>query len=80
MICEELTYHRYHSWRDFALLIYAAVAENAGFRQLHAWWRLRGMAGAVLRHRANWAEEPGRRGQSEPAFGMPAGERHARVP
>jgi cellulose synthase/poly-beta-1,6-N-acetylglucosamine synthase-like glycosyltransferase len=80
VICEELTYHRYHSWRDFALLIYAAVAENAGFRQLNAWWRLRGMAGAVQRHRANWAEEPGRRGQSEPAFGVPAGERPARVP
>ena len=80
VICEELSYNRYHSWRDFALLSYAAVAENAGFRQLYAWWRLRGMAGAVLRHRATWAEEPGRRGQSEPAFGMPAGERHAGVP
>jgi cellulose synthase/poly-beta-1,6-N-acetylglucosamine synthase-like glycosyltransferase len=80
VICEELTYHRYHSWRDLALLLYAAVAENAGFRQLHAWWRLRGIAGAVLHHRANWAEEPGRRGQSGPAFGMPAGKRHAGVP
>jgi cellulose synthase/poly-beta-1,6-N-acetylglucosamine synthase-like glycosyltransferase len=79
VITEELTYHRYHSWRDFALLVYAAVAENAGFRQLHAWWRLRGMAGAVLRHRVRWAQEPGMRGRGEPAFGMPARERHAGV-
>ena len=80
VIAEELTYHRYHSWRDFALLGYAAVAECAGFRQAHAWWRLRGMAGAVLRRGANWAGEPGARAQSGPAFGVPAGERQVRVP
>jgi cellulose synthase/poly-beta-1,6-N-acetylglucosamine synthase-like glycosyltransferase len=77
---EELTYHRYHSWRDFALLVYAAVAESAGFRQAHAWWRLRGMAGAVLRRGAGWAQEPGAQGDSGPAFGLRAGERHAGVP
>ena len=74
VIAEELAYHRYHSWRDFALLVYAAVAENAGFRQLHAWWRLRGMAGAVLRHGAApvaLPAEPGAEGESEPAFGAP---------
>ena len=80
VITEELTYHRYHSWRDFALLVYAAVAESAGFRQAHAWWRLRGMAGAVLRHGAGWAQEPGVQGDSGPAFGIRAGERHAGVP
>ncbi len=80
VIAEEITYHRYHSWRDFALLVYAAVAESAGFRQAHAWWRLRGMAGAGLRRGASWAGEPGARAESGPAFGVPAGERRVRVP
>ena len=82
VIAEELAYHRYHSWRDFALLVYAAVAENAGFRQLHAWWRLRGIAGAVLRHGVAPAAEhaaPGAEGESEPAFGAPARGRHVPV-
>ncbi len=61
VITEEVTYHRYRSWRDFALLLYGAVAENVGFRQLYAWWRLRGIINAVLRRKATWLEQPGRR-------------------
>jgi cellulose synthase/poly-beta-1,6-N-acetylglucosamine synthase-like glycosyltransferase len=76
---EELAYHRYRSWRDFALLVYAAVAESAGFRQLHAWWRLRGLARAVLRRGPAWAAAPGAEGHSEPAFGVPASKRHVQV-
>jgi cellulose synthase/poly-beta-1,6-N-acetylglucosamine synthase-like glycosyltransferase len=79
VIAEELTYHRYPSLRDFALLVYAAVAESAGFRQLHAWWRVRGLAGAVLRRGPAWAAEPGAEGQSGPAFGAPARGRHVQV-
>jgi cellulose synthase/poly-beta-1,6-N-acetylglucosamine synthase-like glycosyltransferase len=79
VIAEELTYHRYPSLRDFALLVYAAVAEGAGFRQLHAWWRLRGLAGAVLRRGPAWAAEPGAEGQSGPAFGVPARGGHVQV-
>jgi cellulose synthase/poly-beta-1,6-N-acetylglucosamine synthase-like glycosyltransferase len=58
VLVEELTYHRYLSWRDFTLLVYAAIAENVGYRQLYAWWRLRGIIDAVLRRKANWLEEP----------------------
>jgi cellulose synthase/poly-beta-1,6-N-acetylglucosamine synthase-like glycosyltransferase len=58
VITEEVTYHRYSSWRDFALLLYGAVAENVGFRQIYTWWRLRGMADAILRRKATWLEEP----------------------
>jgi cellulose synthase/poly-beta-1,6-N-acetylglucosamine synthase-like glycosyltransferase len=79
VIAEELTYHRYPSLRDFALLVYAAVAECAGFRQLHAWWRLRGLAGAVLRRGPGWAAEPGAEGQNESAFGVPARGGHVQV-
>ena len=80
VIIEELTYHRYGSWRDFGLLIYAAIAENAGFRQLYAWWRLRGIIDAVLRRKANWLEEPSQQGQEEPRLGVAAGERQVPVP
>jgi hypothetical protein len=80
VIIEELGYHRYRSWRDFALLVHGAVAENAGFRQAHAWWRLRGLAAAVLRHHTRPATEPGTQARGETAFGVPARSRHVRVP
>jgi cellulose synthase/poly-beta-1,6-N-acetylglucosamine synthase-like glycosyltransferase len=80
VIAEEFTHHRYRSWRDFALLVCAAVAESAGFRQAHAWWRLRGIAGAVLRRGARRAGEPSARPRGGPAFGVPAADRQVRVP
>lgn len=80
VITEELTYNRYRSWRDFGLLLYAAIAENAGFRQAHAWWRLRGIADAVRHRTANRLAEPGTQGQSEAALGVAPDERHVQVP
>jgi cellulose synthase/poly-beta-1,6-N-acetylglucosamine synthase-like glycosyltransferase len=77
---EELTYHRYESWRDFALLLYAAVAENVGYRQLYAWWRLRGIIDAMLRRKANWLEEPNDQGQEAARLGVAAGEHSVQVP
>ena len=59
VITEELTYHRYTSWRDFALLIYGACAENVGYRQLSAWGRFRGIVDALLRRKATWLERAG---------------------
>jgi cellulose synthase/poly-beta-1,6-N-acetylglucosamine synthase-like glycosyltransferase len=80
VITEELSYRRYRSWRDFALLVYATLAENVVFRQLHAWWRFRGIVDAVLRRKANWLEEPGAQGRGGPAFGLAASERQVEVP
>jgi cellulose synthase/poly-beta-1,6-N-acetylglucosamine synthase-like glycosyltransferase len=40
---EELGYRRYRRLRDLGVIVLAAVAENVGFRQLHAWWRLQGL-------------------------------------
>ena len=77
---EELGYHRYHSWRDLALLVQGTVAESGGFRQADAWWRLRGLAGAVLRRGARRAAEPGTQARGEAAFGAAARGRHVRVP
>lgn len=44
---DELFYHRYRSWRDLALIVVVAVIENLGYRQLCAWWRVRGALCAV---------------------------------
>jgi cellulose synthase/poly-beta-1,6-N-acetylglucosamine synthase-like glycosyltransferase len=70
VITEEITYHRYSGWRDFTLLLYGAVAENIGFRQIYTWWRLRGMADAILRRKATWLEEPS--ADSTPPASVPA--------
>jgi cellulose synthase/poly-beta-1,6-N-acetylglucosamine synthase-like glycosyltransferase len=52
---EEFSYYRYRAWRDFAVVALAGIAENVGYRQVHAWWRVRGIAGATRSHRAGWA-------------------------
>jgi cellulose synthase/poly-beta-1,6-N-acetylglucosamine synthase-like glycosyltransferase len=45
---DEYFYHPYRRWRDIGAMMLAGFAENIGFRQLTAWWRLRG-TGAALR-------------------------------
>jgi hypothetical protein len=40
---EEFAFHRYHRWGDLQRSFAAAIAEFFGYRQLHGWWRLRGM-------------------------------------
>jgi hypothetical protein len=58
VIIEEITYHRYRSWRDFALLLCGGITENIGYRQLYAWWRVRGLMDALTRRKATWLEKP----------------------
>jgi cellulose synthase/poly-beta-1,6-N-acetylglucosamine synthase-like glycosyltransferase len=48
---EELSFRRYPRWRDVTRLFALAVAENAGYRQLSTYWRLRGMISALRRTR-----------------------------
>lgn len=43
VLLEELTTRRYQRVGDVLMLILFALLENVGFRQLHAWWRLRGL-------------------------------------
>ena len=61
---EEFSYHRYRSWRDLTLTILAAVIENLGYRQLYAWWRLRGLPHLFRRrpfdHRSRLPRRDGR--------------------
>lgn len=40
---EELSFRRYPRMRDLFALLFVAVVENVGYRQLSIWWRLRGM-------------------------------------
>ncbi len=52
--------------RDLGLVALGAVAENVGFRQIHAWWRLRGIATAVTGRGTTWSHVAGE-GQHAPA-------------
>lgn len=56
IVFEELTFRRYERWRDLGAALCAAVVENFGYRQLHAWWRLRGLAQALAGRRAEWGD------------------------
>jgi hypothetical protein len=51
---EEFSYHRYRRWRDLAIAIAAAILENVGYRQLHAVWRLRGLADSLSGKEGAW--------------------------
>jgi cellulose synthase/poly-beta-1,6-N-acetylglucosamine synthase-like glycosyltransferase len=55
LMIEEFSYHRYRTWRDFGIVAFAGIAENVGYRQVHAWWRVRGIVAALRNRRAGWA-------------------------
>jgi cellulose synthase/poly-beta-1,6-N-acetylglucosamine synthase-like glycosyltransferase len=43
ILMEELTFRRYDRIRDVMVLILYAFIENLGYRQIHAWWRFKGL-------------------------------------
>ena len=51
---EEFSFHRYHRWRDLGVAVAAAILENLGYRQLHAFWRIRGLIDATKRRHIDW--------------------------
>jgi cellulose synthase/poly-beta-1,6-N-acetylglucosamine synthase-like glycosyltransferase len=57
LVIEEFSYYRYRTWRDIGLVTWGAIAENVGFRQAHAWWRVRGILAAMHGHSAGWAPD-----------------------
>lgn len=59
VVVEELTYKRYTRIRDFAKLALGAVLEPFGFRQLHLFWRCRGVVRWLTAHES-WGEMPRR--------------------
>ncbi|MGI5399456.1 glycosyltransferase family 2 protein [Streptomyces sp. CA-135486] len=69
---EEYAFHRFVRWRDTAGAIVGATAENIGYRQLTAWWRLRGSWDALRQAPQVWGSmarsgfaEPGQTRASE---------------
>lgn len=56
LLLEEMSFQRYRRWRDLGALLAAAVMENIGFRQMHAWWRLWGLVQAVRGTESAWGE------------------------
>lgn len=71
LLIEELTFHRYHRWRDLGAAVAASIVENIGFRQLNAWWRIQGMWQGITNSRQVWGEMTragfGDTGESAPA-------------
>ncbi|MCH8557037.1 MAG: glycosyltransferase [Balneolia bacterium] len=55
VLLEELTVRRYSKGRDVLKLALYALLENLGYRQLHVWWRLRGII-AYLKGDKEWGE------------------------
>jgi cellulose synthase/poly-beta-1,6-N-acetylglucosamine synthase-like glycosyltransferase len=55
---EEFTFHRYRSGRDLRALLLAGAVENLGYRQVHAWFRLRGLLAALGRRDPVWTAMP----------------------
>jgi cellulose synthase/poly-beta-1,6-N-acetylglucosamine synthase-like glycosyltransferase len=53
LILEDLSFHRYETFRDRALLFWWALLENLGYRQLTVYWRLRGLW-KFLRGKKDW--------------------------
>lgn len=53
LVLEDLSFHRYSTLRDRLLLVWWALLENLGYRQLTVWWRLRGLW-SYFRGRKQW--------------------------
>jgi cellulose synthase/poly-beta-1,6-N-acetylglucosamine synthase-like glycosyltransferase len=51
---DEYVHHRYSRWQDIAAALAAGLAENLGYRQLTAYWRLRGTWAALRHTRHDW--------------------------
>ncbi|MBN0048212.1 glycosyltransferase family 2 protein [Streptomyces actuosus] len=69
---EEYAFHRFTRWRDVWGALVGVVAENIGYRQLTAWWRLRGMWDALRRSPRVWGAMP-RAGFGAPGEGEEGG-------
>ena len=53
LILEDISFHRYETFRDRVLLFWWALLENLGYRQLTVFWRLRGLW-KYMRGRKDW--------------------------
>jgi len=56
LLAEEVSFRRYRGLPDLFRAIYAAVEENFGYRQMHAFWRLAGIVDVVRKTRHDWGD------------------------
>jgi cellulose synthase/poly-beta-1,6-N-acetylglucosamine synthase-like glycosyltransferase len=56
LLLEESAFHTYSRLRHVMILIGASLLENIGYRQLMAWWRLRGLWQWMLGRDVAWGE------------------------
>ena len=56
LVVEEFSFRRHRGARDLAIACWSAVEENVGYRQLNAWWRMRGALDAWRRTTPVWGE------------------------
>jgi cellulose synthase/poly-beta-1,6-N-acetylglucosamine synthase-like glycosyltransferase len=54
LLIEDYSFRRYRGWRELSVACGAAIGENLGYRQLTAWWRLRGLVGGLARREVRW--------------------------
>jgi len=65
LILEDVSFHRYDTFRDRSLLFWWALLENLGYRQMTVYWRLRGLWKFLL-GRKDWGTME-RKGFQKPA-------------
>ena len=54
LMLEEMSFHLYQRRRQFAVLLFMAVFENLGYRQLVMLWRLKGLVYWLIGVKAKW--------------------------
>lgn len=56
LLLEEMTFHAYPKLRQILMLFVVVLAENFGYRQINAYWRLIGLWRFAARREAKWGE------------------------
>lgn len=56
VVVEESSFHRYERWSDLGATLWAVIAENFGYRQLTAIWRLQGWWAGLTNQKQVWGE------------------------
>lgn len=56
VLLSEITYRRYPSWSNLLQLIIYGILENFGYRQLNAWWRLKGIMQFFFNNKKAWEQ------------------------
>ncbi|MDO9485289.1 MAG: glycosyltransferase [Actinomycetota bacterium] len=54
VVVDDVTRAVYRGRKNLVILVISAFAENIGFRQMHAWWRMRGVISAVMKSDSAW--------------------------